>query len=158
VVTTAPTNWSGLYFGANAGYSWSNYENTYVTNNAFWETATDAPIAGGQIGLQHQFGNIVLGVEGLASTVFSPRDTATQCPNPATICSGVFSDVITIGPRLGVGLEYRHYELEDFTSERNFVGGGIDPGDRANVSTSLDTVSLRVSWKLGRPDTVVPLK
>jgi opacity protein-like surface antigen len=212
---TAPWNWSGLYFGGNAGYAWTTYENTYVAGGGFWELDSDTMTAGVQLGAQYQFGQIVLGIEGAISSAVSPRDNTAQCPNPATVCSGVLSDVVTVGPRIGyamgkwmpyvtggyanasfehrvvskatgletrqaydrtdgwyigggvdmaiaagwsVGLEYRHYELGGFTSERNIVGGGIDPGDRANVETSLDTVSLRVNWKLGLPDAVVPLK
>jgi outer membrane immunogenic protein len=209
------TTWSGVYFGAHSGYAWSTYENTYVAGgpNNFWELDSDSMLAGVQIGLQHQFGAFVLGIEGNLSSAVMQRDNAAQCPNPATICQGVFTDVLTIGPRLGwamgkympyltagygsaafdhtvvvkatstqsrqahdrvdgwyigagvdmalaagwtVGLEYRHYEFSDFTSERHFVGGPVDPGDRANVDTTLDTFAVRLSWKLDRLPAVAP--
>jgi hypothetical protein len=31
-------------------------------------------------------------------------------------------------------------------------------GDVRTIDTTMDTISLRVSWKLGRPDHVSPLK
>ena len=61
----------------------------------------DSPVVGGQIGLQHQFGNFVLGVEGTLTVAYQDDHASTACPNPAFTCAMRFDDVITIGPRLG---------------------------------------------------------
>ena len=67
------------------------------------------------------------------------------------------------GARLTVGLEYRHYDFgeELYNPTRTEAGGVIGGGGlgfAVNSEVSLDTVTLRVNWKFGRPDRVVPLK
>jgi outer membrane immunogenic protein len=56
-------NWSGFYVGAHGGHSWSQTKGT----NAFFEAQTDQKIkgwlGGGQIGVNHQIGRAVIGVE-----------------------------------------------------------------------------------------------
>ena len=66
-----------------------------------FEVDHDSPVVGGQIGIQHQFGNFVLGVEGTLTVAFQDDYASTACPNPAFTCALRFDDVITIGPRLG---------------------------------------------------------
>jgi len=66
VPTTAPVyNWSGIYIGANGGYtfgtsSWSNPAIGIATGNF----NTNGYLAGGTIGANYQWGDAVLGVEG----------------------------------------------------------------------------------------------
>jgi outer membrane immunogenic protein len=66
VPTTAPVyNWSGIYIGANGGYtfgtsSWSNPAIGIATGNF----NTNGYLAGGTIGANYQWGGAVLGVEG----------------------------------------------------------------------------------------------
>ena len=60
-----------------------------------------------------------------------------------------------------VGLEYRHYDFDSHTGLANAVVGGVSgvgiPNDNAVFSHHADTIALRVSWKLGRPEPA-PLK
>lgn len=70
-------NWTGLYIGANAGYSWTrtgiDYRQTPGQYDWFgadagglsapFETTPGSFIGGGQIGYNHQLGAIVFGVE-----------------------------------------------------------------------------------------------
>jgi outer membrane immunogenic protein len=59
-----------------------------------------------------------------------------------------------------VGIEYRHYDFDtNLELARAIVGGvwGAVPNDNATFDMSADTVTLRVSWKLGRPEPA-PLK
>src|SRR5262245_36538423 len=65
----APDTWSGFYAGASVGGVWSNL-NSFVpiTDNFFLEgtrfdTSHGGVVVGGHIGLQHQWGGIVAGVE-----------------------------------------------------------------------------------------------
>jgi opacity protein-like surface antigen len=102
----APTSWSGLYFGVHSGWQWSNI---HVENPAFPPGLTvdhDSAIVGGQIGLQHQFGQIVIGVEGNLTTSYQNNPGDAPCPGaPLTsTCSHRFDDVLTIGPRLGFAM------------------------------------------------------
>ena len=66
----APYNWSGLYVGANAGYGWGDTDWRFPAPGNFFGAAgttfsTDprGGLVGGHIGYQHQWGNIVAGVE-----------------------------------------------------------------------------------------------
>jgi opacity protein-like surface antigen len=173
----------------------------------------DAPLVGGQIGLQHQFGQLVVGVEGSLSTAFRDGYAGTNCV--AFTCAERLENVFTIGPRLGwaigkwmpyisggyasgafeervvrlvdgavnldqarhggwylgggvdmalsagwtVGLDYRHYEFNDATYFPNPLAGGLpNPALLNFADATADSVTIRVSWKLGRPEPVVPLK
>jgi outer membrane immunogenic protein len=102
VVYEKPTNWSGFYFGAHSGWQWSEFDaSSLVGGVSLFDVSHDSPVVGGQIGIQHQFGNFVLGVEGTLTVAFQDDHASTDCPNPAFTCAARFDDVITIGPRLG---------------------------------------------------------
>src|SRR5262245_56827229 len=75
-----PADWSGVYFGVSSGWAFTDIHWQYVTpgTNNFNDPlrtlnpSTDSGIVGGHIGIQHQFGQIVLGVE--ANLLWSVRD------------------------------------------------------------------------------------
>ena len=221
VVVEKPWDWGGLYFGAHAGWAWSDFDTRFesipVPPNS-WGVSHDAAIYGAQIGIQHQFGAIVVGVEGTISSAWQDNHASTVgcgIGNNAFSCGARFDNVVTVGPRIGyaagkwmpyitggyanarfsekaafvgtattfwtgserhsgwyigggvdmalghgwtIGLEYRHYDFGDELYVP-FTPAGLPVfGDRNVADVSLDTVALRVSWKLGRPDRVVPLK
>jgi outer membrane immunogenic protein len=54
-------NWSGFYVGLNAGYGFGSSTWTPLTSGNF---AVDGPMAGGTLGANYQFGQIVIGAEG----------------------------------------------------------------------------------------------
>ncbi len=223
VVYEKPSDWGGLYFGVHSGWQWSDFDTGYPAFGTSFSVNHDSPVVGGQIGIQHQFGNFVLGVEGTLTVAYRDEYASTNCPNANYHCAARFDDVITIGPRLGwamgkwmpyvtggyanaafeekevlkanhnqnfkdrerhsgwyigggvdmalahgwtVGLEYRHYEFDDATYNPACQGVGgvctavgqvVFPSDRNNADASSDIVTLRVSWKLGRP-AAAPLK
>jgi opacity protein-like surface antigen len=216
VVYEAPSNWSGFYFGVHSGWQWSNLDASVGSTSVF-SIDHDSEVVGGQIGIQHQFGNLVLGVEGSLTTAFRDDYSSTPCPNAAFTCAARFDDVLTIGPRVGwamgkwmpyitggyangsfsekisivansanpyqdhqrhsgwfigggadmalahgwtIGLDYRHYEFDDATYgvTRTTAGGVIDTSQPPNTAdATADIVTLRVSWKFGRPE-AAPLK
>jgi outer membrane immunogenic protein len=94
-----PTNWSGFYFGVQSGYAWSDIEVSEGGGAAAVDQAT--PIVGTHLGLQHQFGAVVLGVEGAWKAALIDDAGSTDCPNPAFECTARFRDVLTIGGRIG---------------------------------------------------------
>ena len=212
---TAPTSWSGLYFGAHAGWAWSDFDTRFsslpVPPNGF-DVTHDAAIYGGQIGIQHQFGHLVIGVEAAISSAWQDNhanELGCGIGNNAFSCGARFNDVMTVGPRIGyaagkwmpyitggyanarfeekavvvgptttfwtgserhsgwyigagvdmalaqgwtVGLEYRHYEFDNELYVP-FTPFGVPVfGDRNVADVTLDTVALRVSWKLSRPE------
>jgi opacity protein-like surface antigen len=217
-----PWDWGGLYFGVHSGYQWSSVN---VENPAFppgFSFDHDSMVVGGHIGIQHQFGQIVLGLEGSLTSTYQNNPGSTTCfaPGPQLTpggtgnCSARLDDMLTIGPRLGwamgkwmpyltggyanaayhfygrtigtqimneeararvggwyigggvdmalahgwtVGLDYRHYDFEDKIAPAHTPAGLFLEPARFYDGTA-DVVTLRVSWKLGRPDRVVPLK
>ena len=223
VVQQAPTSWSGFYFGAHSGWQWSQLDASSTTTGvSLFNVEHDSAVVGGQIGIQHQFGNFVLGIEGTLTVAYQDDHASTVCPNPLFTCAARFDDVITIGPRLGwamgkwmpyltggyanasfdqkislntnsanpfgdherhsgwyigggvdmamshgwtIGLEYRHYEFDDaaYNPTRTLAGnnqvGVIDvaPGGANIADVTSDIVTLRASWKFGRP-APAPLK
>jgi opacity protein-like surface antigen len=56
-----------------------------------------------------------------------------------------------------VGLDYRHYDFGDkIASAFTPAGTFLEPAQFQDATA--DVLTLRVSWKLGRPERVVPLK
>jgi outer membrane immunogenic protein len=216
VVYEKPWDWGGLYFGAQAGWQWSSIDVGFPLFGTGFSVDHDSPTVGGQIGIQHQFGQIVVGVEGNLITTYQNNPGSTLCPNIAFNCSARLDDILTVGPRVGfamgkwmpyitggyanaastyvartagtqveferargrlggwyigggvdmalshgwtVGLEYRHYDFGEETATI-FTPAVLNVGTSglAQFDTTVDTLSLRVSWKLGRPDRVSPLK
>ena len=222
VVYEKPWDWGGLYFGVHSGYQWSSVN---VENPAFppgFGFDHDSMVVGGHIGIQHQFGGIVLGVEGNLTTTYQNNSGSTTCfaPGPQLTpggvgnCSARLDDILTIGPRLGyamgkwmpyitggyanaayhfhgrtvgtqiqneeararvggwfigggvemalshgwtVGLDYRHYDFGDKVATA-FTPAGLFLEPAHFQDPTADVLTLRVSWKLGRPERVVPLK
>ena len=59
-------NWSGVYFGGHLGAGWADTE--WIGPSAFFgvnrfSTNPDGLVGGGHVGVQHQWGNVVAGVE-----------------------------------------------------------------------------------------------
>ena len=104
-----PTDWSGVYFGVSSGYQWSSID---VQNPAFPPGFTfdhAEGIVGAHLGLQHQFGHMVLGIEGGWASSFRDDEGTSACfaPGPQLTpggvgdCAAKFNDVLTIGGRVG---------------------------------------------------------
>jgi opacity protein-like surface antigen len=217
-----PWDWGGLYFGVHSGYQWSsvNVENPFFPPGFSFDH--DSFVVGGHIGVQHQFGQIVLGVEGNLTTTFQNNPGVQTCfaPGPQLTpgglgnCSARLDDILTVGPRLGfaagkwmpyvtggyangayhfigrtigtqiqneeararvggwfvgggvemalshgwtIGLDYRHYDFDDKIRPAFTPAGTFLEPARFYDGTA-DVFTARVSWKLGRPEAVVPLK
>jgi outer membrane immunogenic protein len=239
VAYEAPYNWGGFYFGVHAGWQWSDIDASFPAGanpalqvvgvpGAGFGVTHDSPVVGGQIGLQHQFGQLVVGVEGSYTTAYRDNYGSDLCPRQIALfeCVARFDDVMTIGGRLGwamltdccknflpyvtggyatmqwsaearnrslapggftriqwgdgrntgwyigggvdwalaqnwtIGIEYRHYDFGDNRELARAVVGfewGAVPNDNAIFDMSSDTITLRVNWKLGRPEPT-PLK
>jgi outer membrane immunogenic protein len=212
-----PADWSGVYFGLHSGYAFSDTDHVYTAFGTRYGNSPDASIVGGHIGIQHQFGQFVVGIEGNWTTAIRDEFDASFCPNPAFRCESRFDDVLTIGPRLGwamghwmpylsggyatarweeerrstatgalafsgserhsgwfigggfdmivspgwtFGLEYRHHEFDSALYGFHDPAGVAAPAEQTRGDPSLDTITLRTTWKWGRPDAVVakPLK
>jgi outer membrane immunogenic protein len=74
-VSYAPVSWSGFYAGLHAGGAWADAD-WQLQNGATVERFSHSPrsgIFGGQVGLQHQWGHVVAGVE-VSLSGFELRD------------------------------------------------------------------------------------
>lgn len=103
VAAPAKADWGGLYIGASVGWVGLTDTNwTFNGGNTVNIGEVDNFIAGGHIGFQHQWGQIVVGVEASYSGTLASRDNASApCPNPAFTCTLTARQVFTLGPRLG---------------------------------------------------------
>jgi outer membrane immunogenic protein len=67
IAAIAPASWSGFYVGGQAGYAWTNADYIHTSTSAFVESFSFQPkslIGGTHAGMQGQWGNWVLGIEG----------------------------------------------------------------------------------------------
>lgn len=103
-----PHIWSGVYVGASLGGHQTDYSARLVgfPANSVGGEHSDA-IAGGHMGVQHQLGRLVVGVEGSFSGSFSDFGGLTSGTTPpcgllaGLSCRAGLHDVVTLGPRLG---------------------------------------------------------
>jgi opacity protein-like surface antigen len=106
VVYERPLDWSGVYFGVGSGYQWSSID---VSNVLSITSDHDQAFVSAHLGAQHQFGAIVLGVEGGWMTTFRDNDGSSEaCGSPPVLtpggiasCSARLQDIFTIGARAG---------------------------------------------------------
>jgi outer membrane immunogenic protein len=119
-----PTDWSGVYFGVGSGYQWSSIDVNQVPSAVNPGAGSANPGIGinsehneafvsAHLGAQHQFGNIVLGIEGGWMSTLRDRDGSHEfCDTiPAVLstpilqggdfCTARLQDIITIGARAG---------------------------------------------------------
>src|SRR5215467_5468831 len=115
-----PADWSGVYFGVGSGFQWSTIDVAHVPGGVFPGTTGigissthDDAFVSAHLGVQHQFGAIVLGVEGgWMSTLRDRKGSAEFCDSvpavlqnpilaPGNFCSARLNDILTIGGRAG---------------------------------------------------------
>jgi outer membrane immunogenic protein len=104
-------DWSGIYIGGAVGGEWDTTNgNFYNAPGFFWHTANDSRlIYGGFAGIQKQWGNFVLGIEGgwnglgndFNSTVAGGLGAACGFVAVAQSCQSRITDIGYIGGRVG---------------------------------------------------------
>jgi outer membrane immunogenic protein len=96
-----PADWSGVYFGLSSGWQWSSIDGTFPQFGTHYSVDHNSGIVGGHLGVQHQFGSVVLGVEGNWLTTFAEDPGSSKCPNATFNCTDRLSDIFTVGGRVG---------------------------------------------------------
>jgi opacity protein-like surface antigen len=96
-----PADWSGVYFGLSSGWQWNQFHGDFPVPNTHFDVSQNSGLVGAHLGIQHQFGAIVLGVEGGWNSAFKEEPGVTGsggCHNP---CSVNLDDILTVGARVG---------------------------------------------------------
>ena len=85
----AYTSWSGFYIGGSVGWRWTDVDWNFPAPIANQITSTsqsfDHGVLGGHVGYQHQFGAIVVGIEGgakIAPRSAQARRESSRCAFP----------------------------------------------------------------------------
>jgi outer membrane immunogenic protein len=95
--------WSGFYVGGQGGYSWADAGYTHTNTSGFVEDFRFNPhsaMGGGHIGLQGQWANWVLGVEGTFN-LSRLHETRTSVPRPPSFKTFELDDVGTVVGKFG---------------------------------------------------------
>ena len=107
-------SWGGIYIGANAGWAGTSYSSElrgFPGDKVSGDH--DSAIAGIHVGIQHQFGHVLVGLEGAYSGAAAFSSFGDRIPGGTSGCLGVtalgfmFScearlhNLFTFGPRLG---------------------------------------------------------
>src|SRR5262249_39333669 len=108
------------------------------------------------IGLQHQFGVIVVGVEGGWASTLRDREDRTTCPdqNPLHNCSARLNDILTVGGRLGYAAgRWMPYITGGYANAGfDFNGRAANAGapGAAGATTLVETAHVRSGgWYIG---------
>ena len=117
-IPVAPVEWTGLYFGVNAGYGWAQGSSTTVfTGSSFGATTTQfglgatelsgtkllgsgdfsGAMAGGQIGFNWQYGRVVFGAEADAQWSGQQTSLTVTCTTGCTATENVKIKTLTTG-------------------------------------------------------------
>src|SRR5689334_20595022 len=89
-------NWSGFYVGTQAGFTWTGIDGTLsgpagaaVAGPGAFSVDHDTEVGWGlMLGVQHQIGSVVLGVEGNWLSMIANSPGSTACPaNAALNCT-----------------------------------------------------------------------
>ena len=155
-------DWSGFYLGVHGGGAWVDGDipaQTPATGGAFqtWNGEDDLGLLfGGQAGFNHQFGNLVLGVEGQFS--FATNEGSASYPGRPDMDYDM-NWLAAVGPRIGFaadnmllyakgGVAFADFDYSHLsgggprsasTTDTGFMlGAGIEYGFTENVSAKLE--------------------
>jgi opacity protein-like surface antigen len=160
-----PADWSGVYFGVGSGYQWSSID---VVNPAagFGITSDhDSALVTAHLGVQHQFGTIVVGIEGGWASTFVDRNGSSEaCFNPVPVllpgvpqtasCNARINDILTVGARAGWAAgKWMPYVTGGYANGAfDFAGRTAAPGalGAAGATVLLEEAHTRLGgWYIG---------
>jgi outer membrane immunogenic protein len=145
-----PTDWSGVYFGVNSGYQWSSIQVENPAAPPGFTSHHDEALLGAHLGVQHQFGMIVVGVEGGWGTTLRDREDDVACPVAVDRCSARLNDIFTIGARAGWAAGRWMPYITGGYANAGFDFNARAPGAVPGASTLIETAHVRTGgWYLG---------
>ena len=168
-----PSNWTGLYIGAHAGYGWGDHDGTFTVqgvdpNTHFPPSAArsydlDGGFGGGQIGINFQHENLVFGVE--ADVSYSDIDGSVSGTTQTFGTWGSYTKTITteiewlgtlrgrLGVDVGSALIYGTggfaWAKTDGEQVATFNGGIVPPNQGGGGPAGLHAVSSDSKWATG---------
>ena len=101
VVYERPSDWSGVYFGVSSGYQWSSIDVTNPTTGFGISSDHADALAGAHLGIQHQAGGLVFGLEsGYQASLRDKDGSIDACFNHPAPTAGAVAGQILGGPVL----------------------------------------------------------
>jgi opacity protein-like surface antigen len=141
-----PLDWSGVYFGVSSGYQWSSIDVTNAdkkpTGFGITSDHNDA-LVGAHLGVQHQLGAIVLGVEGgWAASIRDTDGSSDLCFNHTAPATGTLPPgVVTGSPVLNPNPQF-----QSSTGALDVVKQNAACSARFN---DVLTIGARIGWAAG---------
>jgi outer membrane immunogenic protein len=138
-------SWTGLYFGANAGYGWgvgSGTNPVFAATPTTGNFAISGPLAGGQVGYNWQFNAFVAGVESDVDWSNATGSTSSGlCAG--VVCTNSNSWLGTTRARLGFAVDHWLF----------YGTGGVAYGDiklsDAPAAVGVNGSVTNVGWTVG---------
>jgi len=163
----AATDWSGVYFGLQSGYSWSTIDQRFITTDTASNDYSAATV-GAHLGVQHQFGTIVIGLEGSMDFNYFEKDARSKsrlginCGTASLIfpgaldvdCTARTNNILSVGARAGLAMgKYMPYITGGYASgqvETTRQTGILNPSTVVGPHVTIDQDGDRHDgWYLG---------
>jgi opacity protein-like surface antigen len=162
----AVANWSGFYVGTQTGFAWSQIDGALSglpgapaplpAGPGAFSLDHDTDFAWGlMLGVQHQMGNVVLGVEGNWLSMIANKPGSTICPNPALSCTSRIDDILSVGGRLGWSMGHwmpyvsGGYASSSFSFRANTRAAIVGPPAIAAATGVEDGRTRNDGWYIG---------
>jgi outer membrane immunogenic protein len=146
---TPSFSWSGVYVGAQGGFSWIDTDITFPGAPGVSSPSPNAFTLGGQAGYRYQFdNNLVLGIEGDLYSYFNKQDAA-----PITNTSNGETVTVNYGGSLrgqaGYAIDRFLPYVTGGVAFINYSGGDIQTFPGGPIVSGADYSGTRAGWTVG---------
>ena len=150
-------DWSGFYVGTQAGFTWSQIDGAFSNGGSgTFSLDHDTEVGWGlMLGLQHQIGGVVLGIEGNWLSMIANKPGSTICPNTTLSCTSRIDDILSAGGRLGWSMGHwmpyisGGYASSSFSYRANTRAAIVGPPAIAAATGVEDGRTRNDGWYIG---------